>query len=159
MKKPKAAEVATACRTGTLPRSMKGTDKKAPPAPSRPDTKPIKAPMAAIQNGAGKERPCTGADLRAILEAEYRTNTPNTIASAVLLIMAKIAPPDSSPPRIRPGTMTLTTSQRMAPCLWCALTLDKEVNKIVAMAVAREACTASSCGNPNRGSGEGRNGS
>src|SRR5690606_39619627 len=60
MKKPSAAEVATALWMGTLPRTMKGTDKNPPPAPTRPEAKPITTPMADVPNLPGMLRSGAG---------------------------------------------------------------------------------------------------
>jgi hypothetical protein len=49
--KPSAALVPTAWRGGTLHQVMKGTDRKAPPAPTSADRKPMPPPTAARPRG------------------------------------------------------------------------------------------------------------
>ncbi len=47
-----------------------------------------------------------------------------------------------------PGASRFTMSQRTAPRLWCARTLDTEVKMMVAMEVAMAIFTARSAGTP-----------
>ena len=136
MGKPSAALVATALWMATLHQTMKGTEMKAPPAPTRPATMPIRPPTAVAPRRPGIWRPGLGLRSISIWVAEKPTKTANSTPSAWPLISANRPAPDSRPPATIPGASSCTRSQRTAPRAWWARTLLMEVNRMVAMAVA-----------------------
>ncbi|MNN75551.1 hypothetical protein D3C81_1918670 [compost metagenome] len=70
MGKPSAAEVDTALCRATLHQTMKGTDRKPPPAPTSPERKPMPAPAALVPAMPGIWRVGLGFLLRSMLQPE-----------------------------------------------------------------------------------------
>ena len=144
MGKPRAALVATALWMGTLHHVMKGTLTKPPPAPTSPDRKPMKPPAPSWPAVPGIWRVGAGFLSRNICTAEKLTNRPKKTARKLPLSSANTPRLATKPPSTMPGASLVTMSQRTAPRLWCARTLDTEVNTMVAIDVAMAILTARS---------------
>jgi len=85
---------------------------------------------------------------RNICVAEKPTNKPKKIANGAPLSMAKTPTLAMALPSTMPGAKPLTKSQRTAPRLWWARTLEMDVKMMVAMEVAIAILTARSALTP-----------
>ena len=132
----------------TLHHVMNGTEMKPPPAPTRPEMKPMAPPAPRLPAGPGIWRLGAGLRLMSICVAEKLTKTANTSASVLPLSTENTPAPPSSPPSTMPGPSRRTTSQRTAPRRWWARTLEIEVNRMVAIEVAIAILTASAVSTP-----------
>ena len=85
---------------------------------------------------------------RNICVAENPTNSAKKMASEVPLSSAKIPMLATRLPNTMPGASRFTMSQRTAPRLWWAYTLESDVNMIVAIDVAIAILTVRSDATP-----------
>ena len=128
--------MATALWMATLHQVMKGTLTKPPPAPTRPERKPMVVPAPIWPAVPGRVRVGLGFLSISICVAEKLTKAANTSASHEPLSIENTPRLASAAPSTMPGARRLTMSQRTAPRWWCARTLEMEVKMMVAMEVA-----------------------
>ena len=128
----------------TLHQVMKGTLTKPPPAPTRPDKKPITPPAPSSPPIPGTCRAAAGFLSKNIWVAEKETNAAKNRASHAPLSSAKTPKLATALPITMPGASPLTKSHRTAPRRWCARTLEIDVKMMVAMEVAIAILTARS---------------
>ena len=146
---PNAAEVATALWIRTLHAVMKGTEMKAPPAPTMLEMIPIPLPTPNKPSEPGRLRVSLGFGSSNICAAATPANTPNAAESADEDMSATICGPTSEPSRM-PGASPRTTRHRTAPRRWCARMLEIDVKPIVAIDVATAMCIRCSGGKCSR---------
>src|SRR3954469_23017022 len=130
MGKPSADEVPTASWILMLHQVMKGTEMKAPPAPTSDETAPIKVPTPKVAAGPGRVRLGLGLRSRNICVAEKATKQPKKMPSSLPGKATATCAPSSEPSRM-PGASTRTTGHSTAPRFWCARTEDSEVKQMV----------------------------
>ena len=128
-----------AVRTGTPHHSMKGMDRKAPPADTRPLMTPMSSPTPHRPIGPGRVRPGPGFLPIQICVAAPATITAKASANARCGIHPE-ASDDSSVPVAMGGARRLTTPQSTEPSLWCSRTLAEPVNSTPAIAVPSARC-------------------
>ena len=101
-----------------------------------PETSPMAEPTAPNPQGPGSCRDGLGLRSKYIWVARKPTKTANTMAKVVPLMRAKIQALATNEPSKTPGTRLKATGQRTLPRRWWARTLEMDVTRMVAMAVA-----------------------
>src|SRR5205814_981555 len=145
--KPRADAVPTASWIFTLHHVRKGTEMKAPPAPTIEDTTPMSVPAPNMPAVPGSVRVALGLRSTSIWVAENATKIANSTPSDLPGSAALICAP-SKPPATMPGASTATTFQSTAPRRSCARIDESEVKQMVASDVATAILTVYSAGKP-----------
>ena len=94
---------------------MKGTDTKPPPAPTRPDKKPMTPPAPSRPGVPGSWRAAAGFLFRNICTAEKLTKLAKTKYSSAPLSSENTPRLATMAPPTMPGARPRTMSQRTAP--------------------------------------------
>jgi hypothetical protein len=102
-------------RIGTLQAVMNGTVRKAPPAPTMLEMRPMPPPTMVRPTLPGSSRVGLGLRSMRMLVAAAATNTPKNADSSADDMPATTCGPASDPTMI-PGAKAATTGQRIARC-------------------------------------------